>query len=346
MTTTINDRGNLHLWILAPHVQCTHPFWTVELVSRDRRQVDILLVHLYRNFADGLRCIGVEQYAALTADFPNLHDGLQHADLIVGRHDRHQDRLVVNRCLQIVKIDKPVFLHWEIGQAVSILLQALAGIEHRLVFCDRCDDMVALLFVHLGHALDGEVVTFSGARSEYDLLRSGANQLSNALAGLLHRGFGYPPKGMVPAGSVAELFHEEGQHLVQDSGIYRRGGVVIHVDGQFDPLRCRVLLPGHRLHIRVHDCSPACSSRPLKNSGHHIFWEGHDFEPALSCRSPERSRRGSRRVPLSPLFLSFRIGFQPVRNLLFGVFQQPPRIPSCVNPGLSESWLKCQHFLL
>jgi len=37
----------------------------------------------------------------------------------------------------------------------------------------------------------------------------------------------------------------------------------------------------------------------LKNSGHCIFWGGHDFEPALSCRSPERSRRGSRRVPSS-----------------------------------------------
>src|SRR6266566_5771845 len=254
VTTTINDRANLNPWILAPHVQCTHTFWTVELVPRDRRQVDILLVHVYRNFADGLRCIGMEQYTTLTTDFPNLRDGLQHADLIVGRHDSHQDRLVVNRSLQIVKIDKPVFLHWEIGYAVSILLQALAGIEHRLVFCNRCDDVVALLFVHLGHALDGEVVTFGGAGSEYDLLRSGANQPSNALAGLLHRGFGHPPKGMVPAGSVAELFHEEGQHLVQNPGIYRRGGVVIHVYGQFDPLGCRVLLPGHRLHIRVHDC--------------------------------------------------------------------------------------------
>ena len=32
---------------------------------------------------------------------------------------------------------------------------------------------------------------------------------------------------------------------------------------------------------------------------------------------------------LSPLFLSFRIGFQPVRNLLFGVFQQ--RFRDCCN---------------
>src|SRR5437899_12118202 len=140
----------------------------------------------------------MEQYTTLPAYFPNLLDGLQHADLIVGRHDRYQDRLVVNRPLQIVKIDKRIFLHWEIRYAVSILLQALAGIEHRLVFCNRCDDVVALLFVHLGHALDGEVVTFSGAGSKYDLMRSGANQPSNALAGLLYRGFGYPPKDMVP----------------------------------------------------------------------------------------------------------------------------------------------------
>src|SRR5207244_10107520 len=63
---------------------------------------------------------------------------------------------------------------------------------------------------------------------------------------------------------------------------------------------------------------PACHARARLPAGAHvlascIFCEGHDLKPALSCLSPERSRRESRRVPSSPLFLSFRIGFSPAR---------------------------------
>jgi hypothetical protein len=60
--------------------------------------------------------------------------------------------------LQHVEIDQAVAHHRQIGDAIAVLLQALAGIEHGLVLGDRRDDVVALLGVHLGHALDGEVV--------------------------------------------------------------------------------------------------------------------------------------------------------------------------------------------
>ena len=46
---------------------------------------------------------------------------------------------------------------------------------------DRGDDVVALLAIHLGDTLDGEVVAFRGARGEDDLLRSRANQLGDVL---------------------------------------------------------------------------------------------------------------------------------------------------------------------
>src|SRR5216684_8834997 len=51
-------------------------------------------------------------------------------------------------------------------------------------------------------------------------------------------------------------------------------------------------------------------NRLLKNSRHCIFWEGHDFSRAIK-----------------PFILVIPNRLQPVRNLLFGVFQQPPVRP-------------------
>ena len=99
---------------------------------------------------------------------------------------RDQDRLVVHGALQIVEIDQAVFLHRQIGDAVAVLLQALAGVEHRLVLGDRGDDVVALLAVHLGDALDGEVVALGGAGGEDDFLGVAPISLAMLFARGLH----------------------------------------------------------------------------------------------------------------------------------------------------------------
>ena len=68
-----------------------------------------------------------------------------------------------------------------------------------------------------------------------------ADQLGDALARQLDRFFGRPSEGMVAAGGVAELLHEVGQHFFEDARIHRRGRVVVHVDGQLDPVGSCVL---------------------------------------------------------------------------------------------------------
>ena len=140
---------------------------------------------------------------------------------------------------EIVEIDQAVLLHGQVGDAEAVLLQPLAGIEHRLVLGRLGDDVVALLAVHLGHALDGQVVALGGAGGEDDLLGAGADQLGNLLARLFHRLLGHPAELVVAAGGIAEVLAEVRQHRFQHPRIHRRGGVVIHVDRQ---LHCRSFL--------------------------------------------------------------------------------------------------------
>ena len=117
-----------------------------------------------------------------------------------------------------------------------MLLQLLAGIEDGLVLGDLGDDVVAALAVHLGDALDGEVVALGGAGGEDDLLGGGADELGDLLAGDLDGLLRLPAELVVAAGGVAELAGEVGHHGLEHAGIERRGGVVIHVEGKVDAL--------------------------------------------------------------------------------------------------------------
>ena len=76
--------------------------------------------------------------------------------------------------LELVEVDEAVGLHGQIGDVVALLLELLAGVEDGLVLGDLGDDVVAALAVHLGDALDGEVVGLGGAGGEDDLLGGGS----------------------------------------------------------------------------------------------------------------------------------------------------------------------------
>ena len=58
--------------------------------------------------AQRLNSIRVEQHAALTAKPANIFQRLDHAGLIVGRHDADQNGLFRERILELRKINKAI----------------------------------------------------------------------------------------------------------------------------------------------------------------------------------------------------------------------------------------------
>src|SRR5579872_1979100 len=175
VAAAIDDGGNLHARILAANIERAHALGAIHFVAGDRGQVDVLLNHVDGNLADGLSGVSVEDHSALATKLADLRNGLENANLVIREHDRHQDCLVIHGALQIVEVNETVLLHRHVGDAVAILFQALAGVEHGLVLGDRSDDVIALLAVHFGNALDRKVVAFSRAGGEDDLFGGRAN---------------------------------------------------------------------------------------------------------------------------------------------------------------------------
>ena len=113
---------------------------------------------------------------------------LNRADLVVGEHDRDEDRLVSDRALDVRRVDATVATDRQVRHAEAVLLEALARVENRLVLRDGGDDVVALVLVELGDALEREVVRLRRAGGEDDLLLArGADQLRDALARVVDR---------------------------------------------------------------------------------------------------------------------------------------------------------------
>ena len=150
--------------------------------------------YVYWNLADRLCGIRVENDALFVTKFSNFRNRLQHTNLIVRSHDGDQDCLVIDRALQIVEVNQTIFLHRQIGHAIAVLFEALAGVEHSFVLGDGRDDVIALLAIHFGNTFDREIVAFGGARGEDNLFRGGADQFGNPLARSFNRLFAGPSK--------------------------------------------------------------------------------------------------------------------------------------------------------
>ena len=231
MPAAVHLRRQLHARIAAPHIKRAHALRPVHFVRADRHQIDVVVDHVHRNLADRLRAVGMKQHAAFAGDLADLANRLQHADFVIGVHDADQDRFVRDRGLQLIQIHQAVLLHRQIRHPRAVFFQPLAGVENRLVLGRRGDDVVAFFGIHLGHALQRQVVRFRRAAGENDFFRSRADQARHLLARLLRRFFRFPAEAVIAAGRVAEDVRQVRPHRLKHARIDRRGGVIVHVDG-------------------------------------------------------------------------------------------------------------------
>lgn len=73
---------NSYFW-LSPNVEGPDSLGTVDLVSTNRHQVDVVSVDVYWNFADRLGCIGMEKHLFRPTQLSNLCDWLHNANFVV-----------------------------------------------------------------------------------------------------------------------------------------------------------------------------------------------------------------------------------------------------------------------
>jgi hypothetical protein len=154
-------------------------------VRGEAEQVDAQVVDVEREVGAGLDGIGVEEDAAPPADGADLGDRLDGADLVVGVHDRDKGRVLVDRRVDLLRVDPAVSVNRHDRDLEAGALQDGAGVQHRFVLNPAGHDVPALGACRPGGALDGEVIGLAAATGEDDLARLGAEDLGDPLPGLV-----------------------------------------------------------------------------------------------------------------------------------------------------------------
>jgi hypothetical protein len=117
---------------------------------------------------------------------------------------------------------------------IAFPLQGFTAIEHCFVLDSTGEDVIALLSVSFGYALDREVIRLGGAAGENNFpWGCRTDQRCDLFPRPIDCRFTVPTKNMIATRSVAELLCEERQHRFHYPGIDLGGGVIVHVNRQF-----------------------------------------------------------------------------------------------------------------
>ena len=117
----------------AADIQTTAAFGAVDFMGAGTQHIDAALLHIDGQLAEGLHRVGVKQNTVLPGNHADFLIGHHGTDLIVGRHDGNQNRLRGDGPLQIFQPDDTVLVHIQISNPGPLLLQPLAGMQHRVV---------------------------------------------------------------------------------------------------------------------------------------------------------------------------------------------------------------------
>ena len=112
----------------------------------------------------------METDAAGAAKLGDGPDRLQHADLIVGGHHAHQQRVVPQVLGELLEIHQPRGGHRQFRERKAVAAQVAQRIEHCLVFGAEAEQMAAVapgLQLCFGQALECQVVGLGGAAGEH-----------------------------------------------------------------------------------------------------------------------------------------------------------------------------------
>src|SRR3954468_21467026 len=99
MAAAVNYWGDLNSFA---NIQRAHTLGAVRLVSRHRKQIDILPNHVNGNFAERLCRISMENHSTLAAEVSYFRDWLKRSGFVVCGHDGHKDRSVIHRTAKII----------------------------------------------------------------------------------------------------------------------------------------------------------------------------------------------------------------------------------------------------
>ena len=138
----------------------------------NRVQIGLQPLDVYWNLAGGLDSIGMEVHAGFFRDGADFLDRLNRSNLIVGVHDRNQNRVGPDGAPHVAGIDNAVARNRQPRNLPTLLLEILTRVKNGMVFDPGTNDVPALGFLRLGNAANRKIIRFRAATDEEHLRRA------------------------------------------------------------------------------------------------------------------------------------------------------------------------------
>ena len=170
--------------------------------------------------ANGLHRIRVERDAPFAAECADGTDGLDGADLVVGKHDGHERRVLPDGRGHVLDADDAVFVHIQQRHVKAFLAELIERMQHRMVLkLGGYQMLFSLTGAVSGGGDDGLIVGLAAAGGEHDLPRVGSADQLRDLGAAGEQMLGcLLPEGVERAGIAVDLVK------VRKHGFLRGGG--------------------------------------------------------------------------------------------------------------------------
>ena len=120
-------------------IEQPHALRTVEFMRGQRQHIYIVFGDVHGDMPYRLHRVAVEGYAVRPAHGAYFPYRLDCADLVIGIHNRNERRIGTDCPFDLLRRDKPVGMHVEIGDLEALLFELFAGMEHGVMFECRGD---------------------------------------------------------------------------------------------------------------------------------------------------------------------------------------------------------------
>ena len=106
----------------------------IELVRREREQIHAQFIDIHRDFAGGLRGVGVQERPCAVRQARDLRDRLKHTNLVVRRHHAHEQRRSPQGAFQLCQVDQAVRSNRQPRDVTALPFECRARVEDGAVF--------------------------------------------------------------------------------------------------------------------------------------------------------------------------------------------------------------------
>ena len=170
------------------HVEHPDPLWTLELVGANRDHVRAEGLDVQIDVGSGLDGVDMEEHALAAADDGrDFGDRLERADLVVAEHDRDEDRPVVDRGLELGRVNPAVPIDRQLDDLEPELLEVAERVADRVMLDRGGDDPRSARLARPRRSLDREVVRLGAAGREDDLACLGMEPGRDPLVRIVER---------------------------------------------------------------------------------------------------------------------------------------------------------------